>query len=215
VSLHARAQEQSISIECMRLAMAWSLISIKGPITVHVDISRFREYTRTITKGKVRLIIVYYSRRGKGGRRCSACATSVHDIRVLKLLGLSPKTVRTGEEKKTRQNLNGKDDLLYTQVIGDVGTSFIHCQCQWLWEVFLSLSFVWGDLKKRIGCTIFHKILIYFMLIIIFIKSCLVDAPRLVPCLCHLGSSLSVHACHPCGVLPVYWACRVFSGFGD
>ena len=72
MSLHARAQEQSISIECMRLAMAWSLISIKGPITVHVDISRFREYTRTITKGKVRLIIVYYSRRGKGGRRCSA-----------------------------------------------------------------------------------------------------------------------------------------------
>jgi len=112
--------------------------------------------------------------------QCSACATSVHDIRVLKLLGLSPKTVRTGEEKTTRQNLNGKDDLLYTQVIGDVGTSFIHCQCQWLWEVFLSLSFVWGDLKKRIGCTIFHKILIYFMLIIIFMKICLVDVSRLV-----------------------------------
>lgn len=133
MSKHARAQEQSISIERMRLAMAWSLIPIKGPITVHVDINSFREYTRTITKGKVRLIIVYYSRRGKGGRRRSACATSVHDIRVLKLLGLSPETVRTGEEKKTRQNLNGKDDLLFTQVIGDVGTSFIHCQCQWLW----------------------------------------------------------------------------------
>ena len=33
--------------------------------------------------------------------------------------------------------------------------------------------------------------------------------------LCHLGSSLSVHVCHPRGVLPVYWACRVFSGFRD
>jgi hypothetical protein len=33
--------------------------------------------------------------------------------------------------------------------------------------------------------------------------------------LCYLGSSLSVHACHPHGILPVYWACRVFSGFED
>jgi hypothetical protein len=33
------------------------------------------------------------------------------------------------------------------------------------------------------------------------------------PYLCHLGSSLSVHACYPRGVLPVCWACRVFSGF--
>jgi hypothetical protein len=48
-------------------------------------------------------------------------------------------------------------------------------------------------------------------------------APRLVAqrswqgiiCLCILGSNLSVHACHPRGALPAYWACRVFSGSGD
>jgi hypothetical protein len=35
------------------------------------------------------------------------------------------------------------------------------------------------------------------------------------PYLYHLGSSLSVHACHPRSVLSVYWACRVFSRSGD
>ena len=30
--------------------------------------------------------------------------------------------------------------------------------------------------------------------------------------LCHLGSSFSVHVYHSRGVLPVYWACKVFSG---
>jgi len=34
------------------------------------------------------------------------------------------------------------------------------------------------------------------------------------PCLCILGSSLSVHACHPRSALPAYWVCRVFSGSG-
>jgi hypothetical protein len=29
--------------------------------------------------------------------------------------------------------------------------------------------------------------------------------------LCHLGSSFSVHVYHFRGVLPVYWACKVFS----
>jgi hypothetical protein len=31
----------------------------------------------------------------------------------------------------------------------------------------------------------------------------------------HLDSSFSVHVCYPRGVLPTYWACRVFSGFRD
>jgi hypothetical protein len=35
------------------------------------------------------------------------------------------------------------------------------------------------------------------------------------PCLCIMGSSLSVHVCHPRGALPVYWACRVFSESGN
>jgi len=29
---------------------------------------------------------------------------------------------------------------------------------------------------------------------------------------CYLGSSLNMHICYPCGILSVYWACRVFSG---
>ena len=35
------------------------------------------------------------------------------------------------------------------------------------------------------------------------------------PCFCHLGSSLSVHACYPRGILTAYWACRVFNRSGD
>jgi hypothetical protein len=33
-------------------------------------------------------------------------------------------------------------------------------------------------------------------------------------CLCLLGSSLSVHVCHPRDVLPVCWACRCSVGPG-
>ena len=47
------------------------------------------------------------------------------------------------------------------------------------------------------------------------LKACGPAAEARFPCLCHLGSSLSVHAYHPRGVLPAYWACRVFSGSGD
>ena len=36
----------------------------------------------------------------------------------------------------------------------------------------------------------------------------------LVPFLC-TGSSLTVHACHPCGALHAHWACRMFSGPGN
>jgi len=43
-------------------------------------------------------------------------------------------------------------------------------------------------------------------------ETCGPAAEARFPCLCHLGSSLSVYACHPRGVLPAYWACRVFSG---
>ena len=35
------------------------------------------------------------------------------------------------------------------------------------------------------------------------------------PYFCHLGSNLSVHACHPRGVLSAYWAYRVFSISGN
>jgi hypothetical protein len=43
-------------------------------------------------------------------------------------------------------------------------------------------------------------------------ETCGPAAEARFPCLCHLGSSLSVHICHPRGVLPTYWVCRVFSG---
>jgi len=43
-------------------------------------------------------------------------------------------------------------------------------------------------------------------------ETCGPAAEARFPCLCHLDSSLSVHICHPRGVLPTYWVCRVFSG---
>jgi hypothetical protein len=49
----------------------------------------------------------------------------------------------------------------------------------------------------------------------IYTEACGPAAEVRFPCLCHLGLSFSVHACHSRGVLPVYWACRVFSGSGD
>jgi hypothetical protein len=46
-------------------------------------------------------------------------------------------------------------------------------------------------------------------------RACSPAAEARFSCLCHLGSSPSVHACHPRGVLSTCWACRVFSGSGD
>jgi len=51
--------------------------------------------------------------------------------------------------------------------------------------------------------------------VIIRTEACYPAVEAMFPCLCHLGSSLSVHVCHPRGILHVYWACRVFSGSGD
>jgi hypothetical protein len=31
----------------------------------------------------------------------------------------------------------------------------------------------------------------------------------------HLGSNLTVHACHSCGALHAHWVCRIFSGPWD
>ena len=64
-------------------------------------------------------------------------------------------------------------------------------------------------------CDFYHYISQYARNPVLRTEACGPAAETRFLFLCHLASSLSVHACHLRGVLPAYWVCRVFSESGD